>query len=126
MTLTETQIQDFKERLEKERVILERELSSLGKQNPNNPDDWEPAVPENETASSDRNDNADIIEAMHENNASMNELEARHGNVTSALKRIEAGTYGVCEISGEAIELERLNANPAARTCLTHIDEPVQ
>jgi RNA polymerase-binding transcription factor DksA len=30
---------------------------------------------------------------------------------------MENGTYGVCEKSGKPIELDRLMANPAARTC---------
>lgn len=121
--LDKTQIQEFKTRLEKERDILEKELSALGKRNPANPNDWEPMKPEGEEASPDRNDNADIIEAMHENNASMNELEARFNNVVRALQKIEGGTYGTCEVSGEAIEIERLNANPAARTCMQHMEE---
>jgi len=123
--ITETQLQEFKTRLEKERDILERELATLGKRNPSNPSDWEPRKPDGEEASADRNDNADIIEAMHENNASMNELEGRLNHVMMALKKIEDGVYGVCEISDEPIELERLQANPAARTCIQHMEEPL-
>ena len=36
------------------------------------------------------------------------------------------GTYGSCEISGEAIEVERLEANPAARTCKAHIEREAE
>ncbi|MFQ5540653.1 MAG: TraR/DksA family transcriptional regulator [Candidatus Paceibacteria bacterium] len=121
MALTETQVQEFKARLEKERDILKRELSSLGSRNPDNPADWEPAKPAGDTFDADRNENADIVEALHENNAAMNELEARLSNVNLALTKIEKGTYGVCEESGDDIELERLNANPAARMCLAHM-----
>ncbi|XKT74657.1 MAG: TraR/DksA family transcriptional regulator [Patescibacteria group bacterium UBA2163] len=123
--LTETQITELKARLEKERDILEQELASLGSRNPNHPGDWEPKKPEGEETSPDRNDNADIIEAMHENNASMNELEGRFNNVMRALKKIGDGNYGICEVSEEPIEFERLEANPAARTCLKHIDQEV-
>lgn len=123
MTLSEPQIREFKTRLEKERDILRRELATLGKQNPSNPDDWEPFAAEGDAFGADRNDNADIIEAMHENNASMNELEGRLNQVMRALKKIEDGVYGTCEISGEPIEIERLNANPAARTCLAHMEQ---
>jgi RNA polymerase-binding transcription factor DksA len=35
--------------------------------------------------------------------------------VLEALQRIERGTYGICEISGQPIEAERLNAIPWAR-----------
>ncbi len=37
------------------------------------------------------------------------------GEILDALRRIERGTYGICEITGEPIEAERLNAIPWAR-----------
>lgn len=118
--LTQEQVQNFKGRLEKERDLLQGELASLGKQNPHNPEDWEPAASTGEFGA-DRNDNADLIEELHENNAAINELEVRLKNVNEALLRIEQGSYGICEVSGEDIEPERLNANPAARTCVMHM-----
>ena len=38
--------------------------------------------------------------------------------VDAALARLEDGTYGVCEDTGEDIEEKRLRANPVARVCL--------
>jgi RNA polymerase-binding transcription factor DksA len=38
--------------------------------------------------------------------------------VQAALERLEAGTYGICEICGKPIAEERLKAMPAARYCL--------
>ena len=35
---------------------------------------------------------------------------------------IAAGTYGTCEVSGEQIEEDRLEADPAARTCKAHMN----
>jgi RNA polymerase-binding transcription factor DksA len=35
--------------------------------------------------------------------------------ISEALRRIESGTYGICEITGEPIEAERLSAIPWAR-----------
>jgi RNA polymerase-binding transcription factor DksA len=46
---------------------------------------------------------------------------ARLTDVKDALAKIDAGTYGICETSGEPIEEARLRANPAARTCMHHI-----
>ncbi len=37
-------------------------------------------------------------------------------------RRIEDGTYGVCTVSGEEIETERLEADPAAKTCKAHLN----
>lgn len=102
---------------------MEKELAAIGKRNPSNTADWEPKVAAGDVFGADRNDNADIIEELHENNAAIDELETRLVNVQSALARIENGTYGVCEISNEPIEIERLNANPAAKTCMEHMDQ---
>jgi DnaK suppressor protein len=38
--------------------------------------------------------------------------------IDDALRRIDAGTYGVCENCGQRIEPERLEALPYARLCL--------
>lgn len=40
--------------------------------------------------------------------------------VNNALLRIENGTYGICTVSGEEIEPERLEAVPFATTCIKH------
>ncbi len=40
--------------------------------------------------------------------------------VDAALARLEAGTYGVCEVCGERIPDGRLEARPTARTCVEH------
>jgi DnaK suppressor protein len=117
----EQQIAGFKTRLEKERDLLESELGKLGARNPANPSDWIPAKSEGEEFSPDRNDNADIIEGMQNDNASLNELEGRLNSVLAALKKIDNGAYGMCEVCGEPIELERLSANPAATTCKKHM-----
>lgn len=38
--------------------------------------------------------------------------------IQGALKRIEDGTYGVCEECGEDISLARLKARPVTRLCI--------
>lgn len=114
------QVTEFKERLEKEKAVLEHELSMLGTKNEQG--DWVPSKPEGEEFGADRNDNADVIEAMQENNASLNELEGRLNLVLKALDKIEGGEYGRCEVCDEVIEIERLKANPAATTCMEHMN----
>ena len=46
--------------------------------------------------------------------------QVRHhvAEVDAALDRVEAGTYGVCEVCGRDIGAPRLEALPAARTCI--------
>jgi DnaK suppressor protein len=50
-------------------------------------------------------------------NIATNESE-RLREVTDALKRIDAGTYGVCEGCSEPILKKRLEAFPSARYCI--------
>ncbi|MDQ5950299.1 MAG: hypothetical protein QG585_241 [Patescibacteria group bacterium] len=69
----------------------------------------------------DRNEVADKIEEFGNNQAINRDLEIRLLEVKQALERIENGTYGICEVSGEPIELDRLGANPAATTCKSHL-----
>ncbi len=110
----------YKARLEEEKTKLEAELGTVGRKNPSNPADWE-AVPPESGQESDPNDAADLIEGFEANTAILKDLEIRYNDVVAALERIEKGTYGVCEVSGEEIEADRLTADPAARTCKAHL-----
>ena len=46
----------------------------------------------------------------------LEQLEAELLELQAALERIDAGTYGIDEVTGEPIAPERLEALPAART----------
>ena len=107
--------------LEDEKKKIEGELESVGRRNPSNPNDWE-AVPESAGQEADPNVLADQMESYSENSAILTDLELRYADVNKALARIEAGTYGTCEVCGEAIEAERLAADPAAATCIAHLN----
>jgi DnaK suppressor protein len=123
--ISDAQKADFKVSLEKERDLLESELQKIGVRNPSNPSDWIAAKATDDSFGADRNDNADIFEEMQDANATISELEVRFDEVGRALKKIEEGGYGICEISGNDIELDRLEANPAARTCKAHMSKPL-
>ncbi|WP_433305745.1 TraR/DksA family transcriptional regulator [Actinoplanes sp. CA-030573] len=43
----------------------------------------------------------------------------RIAEVDDALRRVDAGTYGVCEGCGQPIAAERLAVRPFARLCIT-------
>jgi RNA polymerase-binding transcription factor DksA len=113
----------FKKILEEERRHLIRELATVGRINPENPGDWELKPADLDILNADLNEVADRSEELQENSAILDDLEYRYRAMTHALKRIEEGTYGVCEIGGETIEVERLEANPAARTCKAHLEQ---
>ncbi len=115
----------FKEKLEEELTVVEGQLKTVGVQNPKNPSDWEAKDTETESAeaTADPNEHADKLEEYEEHQAINDELEVRYNLIKRALKKIEDGTYGMCEISNEPIEADRMEANPAARTCKKHMGE---
>lgn len=115
-----TDTAQYKALLEEEKSRLEAQLATVGRRNPSNPADWE-ALPQETGQEADPNDTAEQIEGYEENTAILKELEARYQDVLSALARIDAGTYGVCEVGAEKIEEARLGADPAARTCKAHL-----
>lgn len=119
-----TDISDFKIALEQEHIALLEQLEKLGVQNPDNKNDWVTAQT-TQPQEADPNDVADRVEAYDTARATLAQLETRYNNVTNALKKISANTYGVCEIGGEQISIDRLRANPAARTCSTHMETDI-
>ena len=112
----------FKEKLEEELFLVEKELNEIGRKNPDNKNDWEAEPADMNVDSADSNETADNIEEYEENTAVLKELEPKYNDIKNALEKIEKGTYGICEVSGEPIEEERLIANPAARTCKKHMN----
>jgi RNA polymerase-binding transcription factor DksA len=114
----------FKEKLEAELVILTGELEKIARVNPDSKkEDWEATGTTLNVEQADANERADVMEEYELNNTILKDLEVRYNNVKAALKRIEDGTYGVCAVDGAPIEQERLEANPAATTCITHIEK---
>lgn len=112
-----------KEKLEKELQELTSELSKIGVRNPKVLSGWSLKKPDMDIMQADKNEAADKNEEYHVNSIILDELAVRCKNVERALKKIEDGSYGICEVSGKPIEEERLEANPAARTCKEHITE---
>lgn len=114
----------FKKKLAKEKTLLEDELATVGTpSNPNTPGGWEATSGNIEVDSADENELADKMEELEDNEGILQQLEKQLKEVNEALAKIDKGTYGICEISGDPIEKERLEANPAARTCVKHMKE---
>lgn len=112
---------EYKQKLEEERDTLTAELSKLGKRDPAT-GDWEAQPEVADPNEADSNTQADRFEDFEERTALLNTLEGRLTQVAGALSRIENGTFGFCKVSGEPIEPERLGANPAAETCMKHLN----
>ncbi len=111
----------LKDKLEKERKLLEGELKTVGHRNPDNPADWQADQDNLNVTNADKNELADQIESYESNTAILKQLEIQLNDVKLALEKIENGTYGTCEVGGEPIPEDRLEAIPSARTCIEHI-----
>ena len=72
---------------------------------------------------SSNEDNALEFEAFEERQALVKSAEKDLKDLKGAIKRIEGGKYGICEVGSEPIETERLKVYPAATTCVNHAKE---
>jgi len=113
-------LEHFRKKLLDEKEQLEKEMSSIGKRNPQDPNTWEASSGTIEVDSADENELADKLEEYEENSGIMTQLQNQLNEVQAALVRIENDTYGLCEICGKPIEVERLEANPSAKISLKH------
>ena len=113
-------IKYYKDRLQQEKEELIKQLRTLGRVNPDDKNDWQTLKPESDDVADDL-DVAESIQQYESDNAVLETLETRLHEVESALARIENGTYGKCTVSGQDIEEDRLEANPAASTCKAYM-----
>lgn len=111
----------LKEKLEKERDVLVGELGDMGKLNPET-NEWE-AMPEaQDFPEADPNSSADRFEDFESRSTMLKGLEIRLNDILAALKKIDRVAFGKCEVCKKDIEISRMEANPAARTCKEHIN----
>ena len=111
----------FKKALEKELKNLEKDLRTLGRINPDNPKDWQATPPEKVANIAEKEEIAEQTEEYESNTAVLKELEIKYNEVKEALERVYANKFGLCTVCGKEIEDDRLEANPAAKTCKAHI-----
>jgi RNA polymerase-binding transcription factor DksA len=120
--IAQADLEELRARLEHEKEELEEELASHGRVL-DDTGDWVGASTGFEWQEADPNDVADQIEELATNVPLVEELEERHRDIVDALEKMDEGVYGICEVSSEPIPLERLKANPAARTLVEHAQE---
>ena len=113
--ISEKDTHALRDALEKERTELEQSLAEHGKKIDG---DWQGATQGSQENEADPIDAADTLEELATNVPLVEELERRYKDVVDALEKITAGTYGLDENTNEPISLERLRANPAARTAI--------
>ncbi|HXK37802.1 MAG TPA: TraR/DksA family transcriptional regulator [Candidatus Paceibacterota bacterium] len=103
-----------------ERMRLRNTLLSLGHVHPDDQYDFDASTDEEHIEQGDEADRASQIENFSSRVMLEAELEKRYQEIHAALLSLSEGTYGSCVFCGEEIPLARLEANPAARTCILH------
>ena len=115
--MTQVQTDHFRDLLVQERERVERAREQIHNDHPGSLTDetgdlvsssWDEHLADSATETHDREldygleENADLV----------------LGEIDAALKRIDGGTYGICEVCGRPIAPERLEARPWATLCI--------
>ncbi len=111
----------FKKKLDAEKQVLSTELERFGTFDPVT-QMWVAVPNQDDLGEADENSAADRFEDFEERTAMVKILEERFKDINDALLKIEKNKYGICEVSNGPIETKRLEANPAARTCIAHMN----
>ena len=101
---------DYRSLLEDERRSLEEQLHELGY------GDASRVVYDSNFA-----DSSQVTAERGEAEALAAQLQEALGQVEKALRKIDQGTYGTCEVCGDAIGDDELSRAPAARFCHQHL-----
>ena len=116
--IPEDTLSDLETGLHAELAALQEELAEHGK--PTGAGDEYEGSSESEGEEADSGDAADNIEELANNVPLVSELQKRRKEIKAALRKMKDGGYGTCDECGEEIDLQRLEANPAAATCIRH------
>jgi RNA polymerase-binding protein DksA len=107
----------FRKRLEERRDWLRSEIARLDSESDNVNQDTSYGV-KNHPA-----EDATELFLRERDLALLGEIEDELRAVEHALDRIEEGTYGICEVTGKPIPVERLEARPVATTVVEAQEE---
>ena len=119
-------LEELKIALEKEKELLLQELKTIATPDPKVKGDWDTLHTEmggDEVVSVQDlqgGEEADEVEEDTTNEGIVQNLEVRLQEVNEALERMAESTYGTDEKTGNPISIERLRANPAAKSDLEH------
>jgi DnaK suppressor protein len=109
--MEDTKFHAIRDDLEEQRRTVERQLAEHGA--PVGDDRIDVSVNEGFA------DSAQATAERSEIFSQIEQLRSHHEELMGALTRIEEGTYGKCERCGQQIPIERLEALPTARLCMS-------
>lgn len=109
-------IENVKKLLLEEQARIEGELSKFSHRNPKG-SETDMQV-EFKDVGNEEGDNAAEVAQFSDNLSMEDELEKALRDIASALKMIEAGTYGTCKYCKQPIDERRLLARPTSSSCI--------
>lgn len=112
--MSNSKLKNLLETFEKEKKELEKQLGEFALES-NVPGDYNARFPKHDP---DRESNALAVQEMESRKALERELEERLRVVNEAIKKIKAGTYGICEGCSAEIDGRRLKVVPASYLCV--------
>lgn len=112
--------EQLKERLEKEKQQIEKQLKTFADKDEKVKGDWDTRFPQwnGGSGSSGLETAADEVEEYSTLLPIEHNLELRLQNINDALKKIEKDGYGICEKCKKQIPEERLKVYPEAKLCM--------
>ena len=111
-------LNEFRQKLEKQRDVIKEELESFAKEDPNLKGDYDTIFPQFESHPTSQEENADEVEAYDAALPVEHSFETRLKNINGALEKIKKDEYGICEKCKKNISQERLKASPEANKCM--------
>jgi len=115
MSLDKKTSEELRASLLKEKAELEKNLEQIATPLDKKGGDYETTF---EEIGAGKEDNATEIEQYSDNFSVETVLEKKLQAIIKALKKIDDGTYGICEKCQKEIDLNRLKASPSAKNCL--------
>jgi len=114
-------IEGLKQKLEKEKIVLEEQLKKFATKDEKMEGDWDtrfPKLDSNVSGSASLEAAANEVEEYSTLLPQEHSMELKIQNINLALEKIKKGTYGICENCKKEIPLDRLNVSPESRLCL--------
>lgn len=112
--MTPEQLEQFKKSLAEEKKTIEKELAEIGQKNPKAEGNFDIRFPQ---YGESKDENAQEVTEFEKLKAIEFNLEKKLAEIDETLKKIDQGTYGVCQTCSQTIEEPRLKAVPTAALC---------
>lgn len=103
--LSDDQLASLRASMEAERDDLNRQIAEMA---------------DDETFDENHADSGQVAAEQGEHRALIANLRDQLDEIEHALNKMDEGTYGKCEASGEEIPFDRLEVMPATRYCIEH------